>query len=532
MKAATWSLRTFGTTVAVTALLACGKSNSPPGPGAAAPSNGVPSVQINLKFAHASYTVGEDIGMTVTVTNETAAEIEVPDPFHRDNWQPSYTLTGPAYPAGHRFSFRSVALEDTLPEPEGVDPVLVKLEPGQVLVQEVPLRSWVPLGAAGDYEIVAQLAWKNVAAKSPLARFRLEKSQVNSASVGVDVEAAGTPGEWVEWFHRESTGQRLYTALFKRPHTDVHGYEGFAVTPIFSAAASATDLLLPWTNYNRQAELTKWRAWREGTALLALATAFPAPQRLELGAAPRTLVRPALMAQSGELDIFFITAGAPELALARFPAPKWEGAQTPASVLWKTPLPGESVALRSAIAPYNLGSQRQVLAVTQEAGAVAVHLMNAGDGSRAGVWQSTRIANATLLPGTMPALRVDREGVSHAALLLQLPDKDKRLFAVADLAFGHDGKPVGNATVKPLGALDATPLAATAAYVVMPGTGMRRDWAVLLNNGRLLHSSHDGTISHVLQAAPVLPLQLLPLGAGTYLLTLDGNGKPGFTLLD
>src|SRR5450759_17415 len=201
MSVSVWRISVVGAAAVFVALLACGKQNPSTGSGTATELRGVPTVQINLKFANRSYVAGEDIGMTVTVTNRTPGPVEIPDPFHRDNWQPTYTLTGPCYPKGHTFSFRSVALQDTRPEPEGVDAVLVKLGSGQSLEEEIPLQSWVALTEVGEYEIVAQLKWKGVAAQSAAVRFRLEKSQVDSASVGVDAEAPGTPGEWVEWFH-------------------------------------------------------------------------------------------------------------------------------------------------------------------------------------------------------------------------------------------------------------------------------------------------------------------------------------------
>ena len=197
MRVSAWSATTVGAAAALAALLACGKPNPSAGSGTTTELSGAPTVQINLKFANNSYVVGEDIGMTVTVTNRTSGDVELPDPFHRDNWQPTYTLTGPSHPEGHTFSFRSVALQDTQPDPKGVDAILVKLSPGQSVEEEIPLRSWAPLSDPGEYEIVAKLNWKGLTAQSAPARFRLEKSQVESASVGVDAEAPGTPGEWV-----------------------------------------------------------------------------------------------------------------------------------------------------------------------------------------------------------------------------------------------------------------------------------------------------------------------------------------------
>jgi hypothetical protein len=524
-----WRISAAAAAAVFVALLACGKQNPSTGSAKTEP-RGVRTVQIDLKFASRSYLAGENIGMTVTVTNRTPNPIEIPDPFHRDNWQPTYTLTGPSYPNGHTFSFRSVALKDTQPEPEGVDPVLVTLGPGQSLEEEIPLQSWLPLSELGEYEMTAQLRWKGLAAQSAPVRFRLERSQVESASAGVDAEAPGAAGEWVEWFHKEPAGQRLYAALFKRPHTDVHGYEAFGVQAIFTAGSQATDLLSPWANYNRMAELAKWRAWREGSVLVGLVTGFPAAQRLELGGVPESIVRPALMSRSGELDIFFVTAGKPELGLARFPAPKWEGSQTPARVLWRTPVPGKPAAARCAIAPESAGSQRRLLLVTQDQGSVAVWFMNAADGASAGSWVTARIPNAVAMPGAEPGLRVAEDGVSHAAILL-LTDPAARRFAIADMTFGRDGKLRGDVAVKPLGQLEASPKAAAAAYTVTQGSAIRRDWVVLLENGKVVHSGSEGE-ARSLTGTPVLPLQLIPLSAGTYLLTLDDSGKPGFALLD
>ena len=525
-----WRISAAGAAAVFVALLACGKQNPSTGSGTATKLRGVPTVQINLKFANPSYLVGENIGMTVTVTNRTASQVEIPDPFIRDNLQPTYTLTGPSYPQGHTFSFRSVALHDTRPEPDGVDAVLVQLSPGQSLEQEIPLQSWAAPTEVGEYQIVAQLKWKDVAAQSAPVHFRVEKPQVDSASVGVDVEAPGTPGEWVEWFHKEPAGQRLYTALFQRPHSDVHGYEAFGVQAIFTAGPQATDLLSPWTNYNRMTELAKWRAWREGSALLGLITSSTTPQRLELGAVPRSIVRPALMHRTGELDIFFVSADKPELGLARFPAPQWEGPQTPARVLWKLPIPSIPVAARCAMAPESAASERHVLVVAQERGSVAVHFMNTDDGISLGHWQTARIPNSVAMPGAEPGLRVAEDGVSYAAILLET-DAAAHRFAIADLVFGRDGKLTGAVTVKPLGQLEAAPKAAVAAYVVTGSSEMRRDWVVLLENGKVVHSGSEGE-TRPLNATPVLPLQLISLSAGTYLLTLDDNGKPGFTLLD
>ena len=107
--------------------------------------NGAAKVEIKLKFPKSDYVLSEDIEMTVAVTNSTSAAVEIPNPFYRDNWQPVYTITGPSYPQGHTFSFRSIALNRPAPEPEDVPLVTVNLAPGETLAKDVPLHQWAPV---------------------------------------------------------------------------------------------------------------------------------------------------------------------------------------------------------------------------------------------------------------------------------------------------------------------------------------------------------------------------------------------------
>jgi hypothetical protein len=156
--------------------------------------------------------------------------------------------------------------------------------------------------------------------------------------------------------------------------------------------------------------------------------------------------------------------------------------------------------------------------------------MNAGTAGAAGRWEVTRIPNVVAMRNAQPALRVSSDGVSHAAIMVQ-GNTATHDFAVADLTFDRSGKLLGSAAVTALGQLSAAPKAAAAGYVVEPGSTMRRDWVVLLDDRTVVHSASGGG-PRELRAAPATPLQLVSLASGTYLLTIDANGKPAFTLLD
>ncbi len=528
MSAAAARIRTYTIGVAAAlVVLACAASESSARAEKKTKASGAPSVQITLKLANDRFIVGEDIAMHVSVTNDAATDVSIPDPFHRDNWQPTYTVTGTNWPEERTFSFRSFALKDTRPNPEDLEPVLLTLHSGQTVESDIPLRTWASIGEPGDYRVTAALDWKGVAARSAPTHFVVQRADVQSASVGIDVAAAGTPGDWVEWFKKEQSGQRLYSSMFTRPHADVHGYTPFSVQPIHTAAPQATDLLLPWTNYNRQAELAKWRVWREGSSLVGLVTGLTEPSRLNLGATPDRVVRPALMTEQGELDVFVLSQAT--VSLAHFPPPNWNGPASPAKIAWKSTLPATPIAARAALAPQQAGSERKLLVVTSDAGGIAVHFMNAGSGAAAGSWQSVRVPNVTAINNTEPGLLVAEDGTTRAAVIVET-NATTRDFGVVDLTFDRQGRPVGTPAVSPLGRLPIAARAAAATYTITRDA-VRRDWFVLLENGSAMHSASGGN-ARQLRSAPLVPLQLVALSSSTYVLALDANGKPEFVLLD
>ena len=481
-------------------------------------------MELKLALAKSDFTLSEDREMTVTVTNRTSATVEIPDPFHSDNWQPVYTITGPSYPQGYSFSFRSVALNDKRPEPKGVSAVTVKIAPGQKLEKDVPIAEWAPIRDAGEYQIVARLHWKDLAAESAPVRFRVGAQRALVPSVGVDVAQENTAGEWVEWFIPNAAGRQLYTGLFERPHVDMHGYRPFSISPLTQAGPDATDLLSPWTNYNRMSELAKWRAWREGSAIVAFALGQGASQRLDLGAVPRMLVRPALMTSKGELDVF-ATASDGALLLARFS--NFRGDSSSAHVLWRSPAPHSPIAARAALSSETLGSQRRVLLVSQDGKDLVVDYMNATDGAKPGSWVNARIPKGTAIPDTQPAMRVHTDSSAYAAVPFL---NDTGHFAIADFHFTPEGR-LENAKTTEFEIPEAPPQAAAASYTISATGSMRRDWVALLKNEQVIFSAKPKP-SRRLTAAPALPLQLILLDSGTYLLTIDPSGTPGFTLLD
>ena len=131
-------------------------------------------------------------------------------------------------------------------------------------------------------------------------------------------------------------------------------------------------------------------------------------------------------------------------------------------------------------------------------------------------------------PDVIVDLRIDSDGAAHAAIPFQT---ETLQLAIADLRFEPDGKLSGEPKLTELAQLGKRPTAAAAGYVVAATGAMRRDWVVLFENGSVSYTARAAKARR-LPSTPAMPLQLVALDAGTYLLTIDSKGTPNFTLLD
>ena len=485
-------------------------------------------VTIQLNLAKNSFTVGEDIEVEVSVTNPGGQAIQIPDPFHRDNWQPVYTLTGPEFPGGKRFSFRSAVLGDSRPSPADVPLRMVTLAPGQTIDAEIPLQTWAPIRDPGSYQLTLAFDLASVKAASPPVQFTLHAHALASLSVGVDVGMAQMPGYWLEWLQQQSSGQSVYSALYVPPERDQPGFRPFSVSAVAQAGPAAQDILSPWTSYNRQAALYKWRAWRDQSAVLALTSGSSVPSRIELPGPPTALVRPALMTRQGELDI--VVLGNPrQLMLVRFLPPTRSGAPTAPRIVWTHMLPYDVVGARAAVLADTADARRQVVLLANTEDAALVSLLSAGVNGAPSAHDPVRIAEVRILARSVPAIRQGAGGITQVSALVETRDKPQRL-GLVDLSFDGNGKLIGQPRVTVLPALASKVRAAAVQYSFGPEAAARRDWAVLLESGRILSPGRPADGSEV-AGKPVLPLELLPTAEGTYLVTVDARNGPVFSLL-
>ncbi len=345
---------------------------------------------------------------------------------------------------------------------------------------------------------------------------------MNLVSLGIDFGVLNAINLWVAAALPGKDGQpQLWAMVFHEARPDLGEVKLVSRTPGTRLAANASQVMVPWANYDRMESLWLWHAWLEGDALCASPSTSAPPARLSLSAAPASLVYPALTVASGELDIAFVAAGGKELALARF-TPGPDGSSAKGSILWRHALDATPIACRAALSTDERHPLRRSVLVRQEKGEVLLQLVDLENGRAAPGASNARIPGYFALPSAEPGIRIDQQGTTYVSLLLAANPELTDL-SVADISFpaAKDERPTPR--IEKARKVAVAPVAAGVTFQSRPDRPMRRDWVLLLPDGSLVHNlSSDKPMRP--QGKPVTPLSLVALSQATYILTLRADG--------
>lgn len=499
--------------------VACGKpaaTSAPQDPGA---DEGT-SMRIQIELPKQRFVAGESMNATVKIVNDGSGPIDVPDPQINENWQPTYTVQGPAYEKGYTFSFRSAVFQDPRANPQGVTPVTVALQPRQVHAAHVPIEQLVELLEPGAYTITAELSWGGRSARSAPVPFTIERPRVRScqsvAAPGIQdpyqipvfclqMGDAGDAQVQVATFSQDPQAD-----LVKRTSVDHFAIPGQGATEIFS----------PWKNYTGIGTPSPRAGWRAGATLGVVDFGERGGMQITLPWTPR-LVRPALTPLSAEVDLFVLGNAGSELALVRFPPPALGGSPR---TLWTARLPGQALAGRAALSPRGAGDRRHALLVTEPDDGVTLILVDAATGGGTPSLHPVKIEGLHAIAVSEPALAIDDQGRAHGAVVLAreaAPGAPGRI-SVVDVVWPADRVAAATVDAREVAALSAAPRASAVAYSVSPGA-LRREWVLLLSGSRVMSSQAPGEQSE-LRGEPAVPLDLLVMEEHSYLLTFSKAG--------
>jgi hypothetical protein len=279
-----------------------------------------------------------------------------------------------------------------------------------------------------------------------------------------------------------------------------------------------------------------WTVWRRGALLMAKANPATTlnPFRFEFDAPPEHIVRPPLDTTFGELFVAAVTAKSKELTLVRFHSSHDALEITPGRQVGRLRLPAPPVATRAILQPASVGNGISVLLVAQsEAGLELHHVQASGTvqpprTDRIALVDSTPLPGLSALPQSEPGLWIDSEGRLNAALLAASLENPRQAVLVR-LRYRPDGKPGAPARVTPLVTLPQAPVAAAVRYSIEPSRSGELAWAILLEDGRLLHRSNP-RVPMMPRWPPAVPLELF-ITQATRILTVDPHLGPAFEVL-
>ncbi len=480
-------------------------------------------MEIKLELPRARFLPQESMALRVTLRNAGSVPLDLPDPGDNRNAQPQYVLSGPSFPKGHAFSFRSSLKAEHGAALPPAAPALKTLAPGQSMEATLPLESLVEIDKPGRYTLAASLSSGGTRAEATPLAFDIDPAELRSLALNIDDGFQKSLPIRVSCLARLPGGAgRLYQAILHEDRPDLGEVDLMTLVPLADLPAAAGEVLGVWTRHDRMDSLLNRFVWRAEGQLGVEGLAGTPGQQLAGAALPPRLLAPALMADNGELDLFGLDAEGRQLQLLRFPA-RGDARSWPARAVG-----GQVLAGRAAIGPRAGGNRRVAALLVDEGGEqLSLQLVEAaadGPGRQRGV----KLGKAFAMPDTGLAVSVEADGSVRVAVPLA-DDAARRKLALADAVFPPGDAP---ATVQ-RSAGPQLPLAArsaVAAHAVTAGT-RRRDWLVLLQDGRVLFSGSNKNRPRPLNGVPVLPLQLLPMSRHSYLLSLGERHLPQLELM-
>ncbi len=497
------------------------------------PPGGVP-MRIQLRLPKAQLVTSEDLNVRVALSNESAEPLEFPDPFRHSDQSLTYTVTGPEYPKGHDVNHHTVIAREGTQPLGGVVAPQVKLGPGRALESVVPLQEWLPIRQPGRYRLTARLHAVGIEAVSTPVEFEVVSGKPGPASAGVMLGGGPYSGVGTVWLqHLEGRTVLMQAVFVDETDEDGRGVSRRTSKVLGPVETGASDAMAPWTNDAPGGEAVSWVVWRQGASILALAppATTAAPFRFDLEAPPDRMVRPPLETHAGELFVPILSAEGKELVLLRFQSSMEAPLVTPGKEVGRVRLPSAPLAARATLQPASVGNGISIVLVSQGAGGLELQHVRATGAGRMSRAASTLLRGLSALPDSEPGVWIDDAGVVHAALVAA-SSKNARVPMLAEVRFRSDGRLAAPPRMTPLPELPASARAAVARHCHLPHSdragGVR--WAVLLEDGRLVHAGQRGPPASTQQPVAT-PLELLEMLQGTFILTTDPSQGPVFEWL-
>jgi hypothetical protein len=512
---------------------------------------------------------GEDIPVELRISNTGTSVIEVPDGTFMANATPLYHLVGPSYPRGVYFNLAGVVSEPNFGGAARTIAVPRALKPGGIARVRFRLASLLPLTLPGGYEVEAFVACGGEIFRSDPIAFDLTQATATVGSVGREADVEPPDELWSSWLLRSDQG----AIIVRRFHNE--GERNYAMQSIRTDRIAEVGVLCsrPLASHSPRglADRRKWVTWFEGSRLFAHAYGIADPLSLDTTTPLREIVPQPLMLDSEALDVFIVDQKN-RLSLVGFYPPQERGGEfsdfkngdedlldepeedledldedeeeeedeaaphIPApEILWSTQLSTAPHGITASLVSQEQGGGHRLVYAELHADGVAIRHLILDEGCDHEGEGVAFIPHAFLIPDSSPGLRIDAQGLSQVSVLLWRrqeidgTDHDTVQLCLADVRFHRTGSVwIGpETTLTSVCKLEDEPVSAAIDFYEQPDGAVRRDWVVILKNGRAFRNDAVAGIETLPVALrSVIPAQILCLRLATCLAVIDSDLQP------
>jgi len=475
---------------------------------------------IELAAQQDAYTPGEAVRVRMRIVNDGPDPVELPHPNRATSEQPVYTLTGPAFPSGKRFSMESSSRDEGYPL-DATPKVTIRIDARSTWEEVIDLAEIVSIPVAGDYRLSCRYETAAGALQSTDATFRVVPFLPAEVMVGMGALRFGIGAGFGLFALPVGSKRFIFSLKFDEERPDL-GEASVAIRRRLEVAKEAQDFTVADKNFPYRAEEADWIVWREGRKLQALSTYLAAPVGFDLGQEVARLVKPALKTQGGPLEILALSKDEAELLLASIDHSQF-GEAKGFSVRWKQKLPAPPVHVLAALASDHHQSRRHLVLVTRTDDGIEIHHTSYRMGEAPSAWQTTPVKGVRAAQAFVPSLRVDpATGHAFCSLLVVGPAQAPASFI--DIEWDERSQLVRKPAVSALHAFPEHIKSARVLVSTRDGGLMSRQTVLVDVSGRSYGVNHSGEVKPLnSQGTPTDPIILLPGKAGEYVLVTDSN---------
>ncbi|HED35315.1 MAG TPA: hypothetical protein ENJ08_14055 [Gammaproteobacteria bacterium] len=493
----------------------------------------------------------ENFSIHVHIINNGDTPITAPNPTANMNWQPTYTVTGPSYPQGYTFSMRDILSKNSYipvdsPSHKEKIPYITEIPPGTTHKANWNPGSILNFPQPGTHKLTLNMNWQGLKLQSNTVTINIEPVTLSSHQLIAEKSSEDTRININVFFLRTmGTTTDISKANFSEDK-DIMSIMFHSIFPLTLIAPRIKVFSPPLAN----SKSTVKRNIIANNKTLSTIDSDKDQSEITLDFIPE-LIQPAVVGIDGKTDLFVLDKPNKTLNLIQFsalsqrtvfdpdkvvplkqnpdgtwpdppPSPRKPEPGDPATLLWTIKLPNTPLYHRASIAPPGEDEKRgAVLVSAVDEGSVISVVRAAKDAPEPDI-QHLSIKGLHPVADSVPDIYLTADGELHAAVILISPPVENQPVKVFLLHIAWDKKEgiAPEMQQREITQLPALPEAIAIAYSLAPGQANKISWAILQQNGQVLgNNAPDKPLN--LNDEPILPLQLLSLDIGTFLLISD-----------